>query len=118
MSELRNNDEVVAVDVLAQLKDLHHQATHERSHFYVGGVVRSAICEILNLRSDLRIALAAQSHEATPTPQASTVCMDLLKKATSYAHSISAASIVMTNAPLTKNEEARLREAYLAGARQ
>ena len=40
-------------DVVEQLRDLHQQATHERSHFYVGSVVRSAIHEILTLRERL-----------------------------------------------------------------
>ena len=37
-------------DVLAQLEDLFAQATKERSHYYVGSVVKKAINEITALR--------------------------------------------------------------------
>ena len=37
-------------DILWKLKDLHKQATTERSHFYVASVVEQAIVEISALR--------------------------------------------------------------------
>lgn len=40
-------------DVLLRLKDLHKQATVERSHFYVGSVVHEAIDEIERLRFEI-----------------------------------------------------------------
>jgi hypothetical protein len=37
-------------DVLDKLEDLYKQATTERSHYYVAGVVKEAIAEIQRLR--------------------------------------------------------------------
>lgn len=37
-------------DILDELKDLHRQATRERSHYYTGKVVMLAIAEIEALR--------------------------------------------------------------------
>lgn len=37
-------------DIITQLDDLLRQATVERSHFYVGSVVKKAMQEILELR--------------------------------------------------------------------
>lgn len=37
-------------DVLDKLEDLYKQATTERSHYYVAGVVKAAIAEIRRLR--------------------------------------------------------------------
>lgn len=45
------------------------------------------------------------------------VLRKVLKAAISYSHSISSASIVMTNEPLSVDETARLKAAYLAGIR-
>lgn len=42
--------------ILAKLKDLHKQATVERSHFYTGSVIEEAIAEIERLRKELREA--------------------------------------------------------------
>lgn len=47
-------------DILVLLKDLHKQATVERSHYYTGKVIRLAIVEIATLRSKLD----AMTHEA------------------------------------------------------
>lgn len=41
-------------DILDKLRDLHMQATVERSHFYVGGCVTEAIQEISAMRQFLR----------------------------------------------------------------
>jgi hypothetical protein len=41
------------MDVLDRLKDLHKQATTERSHYYVGSCVNDAIAEITSLRQYL-----------------------------------------------------------------
>lgn len=38
------------MDVLDKLRDLHLQATVERSHYYVASVVQAAIAEINRLR--------------------------------------------------------------------
>lgn len=38
-------------DILGRLRDLHKQATEERSHNYVGACVRDAIAEIELLRA-------------------------------------------------------------------
>lgn len=37
-------------DILDKLKELHTQATTERSHYYVGSCAREAIAEIERLR--------------------------------------------------------------------
>lgn len=37
-------------DIIAKLEDLHKQATHERSHFYVASCAAEAIAEIKRLR--------------------------------------------------------------------
>jgi len=39
------------MDILDQLKDLHKQATKERSHYYVGSIVEKSIAEITALRA-------------------------------------------------------------------
>lgn len=44
------------MDVLDQLRDLHKQATVERSHHYTGAIVSAAMIEIGMLRAALRIA--------------------------------------------------------------
>jgi hypothetical protein len=38
------------IDILERLADLHHQATTEKSHYYVGACVREAMTEIMKLR--------------------------------------------------------------------
>jgi hypothetical protein len=38
-------------DILDRLKDLHIQATKERSHYYTGSCIRDAIAEISMLRA-------------------------------------------------------------------
>jgi len=40
-------------DILDKLRDLHAQATTERSHYYVASCCREAISEIERLRADL-----------------------------------------------------------------
>lgn len=40
-------------DIVEKLFDLHKQATKERSHYYVGSLVRDAIDEIMKLRKQL-----------------------------------------------------------------
>jgi len=41
------------MDILEKLKDLHTQATTERSHYYVAGCCNEAIAEIERLRAAL-----------------------------------------------------------------
>lgn len=41
------------VTVIEKLKDLHKQATKERSHYYVGSVAVEAAGEIIRLRKEL-----------------------------------------------------------------
>lgn len=43
-------------DVLDELRDLHRQATEERSHHYTGAVILRSIGEIERLRRELRVA--------------------------------------------------------------
>ena len=38
------------MDIIDKLKDLHTQATKERSHYYAASVVREAIAEIEAMR--------------------------------------------------------------------
>lgn len=45
--------------ILEKLRDLHLQATKERSHFYVGSVCDEAAIEIAALRTQLHIAVSA-----------------------------------------------------------
>ena len=40
-------------DIIDKLKDLHKQATTERSHYYVASCCKEAIAEIERLRADL-----------------------------------------------------------------
>jgi hypothetical protein len=59
-------------DILDDLRDLHRQATEERSHHYTGSVVQKAIAEIMRLRllknaspntqRDIDIVLAQLRH--------------------------------------------------------
>ena len=44
---------MVEDDILDRLRDLHRQATVERSHYYVGRCVNDAINEIPELRKKL-----------------------------------------------------------------
>jgi hypothetical protein len=57
----RKKDEAVLVslgdDILDRLRDLHKQATVERSHYYVGRCVSDAINEITALRKRLGIPI-------------------------------------------------------------
>ena len=52
-------------DIVEMLRDLHRQATEERSHYYVGKCVRDSIAEIERLRSRLAEAeaLLREAHE-------------------------------------------------------
>ncbi len=45
--------------VLEKLRDLHEQATNERSHFYAGSVIREAIAEIVRLNTGIDAAANA-----------------------------------------------------------
>ena len=45
--------------IKAKLIDLHYQATHERSHYYVGSMCRDALVEIEFLETQLAEARAA-----------------------------------------------------------
>jgi hypothetical protein len=40
-------------DILEKLADLHHQATTERSHYYVASCVNEAMVEIMRLRQQI-----------------------------------------------------------------
>jgi len=40
-------------DILEKLADLHHQATEEKSHYYVGACIREAMSEIMKLREKI-----------------------------------------------------------------
>jgi hypothetical protein len=44
-------------DILVRLRDLHGQATQERSHYYVGRCVGDAINEIAALRKQLGVSV-------------------------------------------------------------
>lgn len=44
------------MDILEKLRDLHKQATTERSHFYVASCCGEAIGEIARLRAELHEA--------------------------------------------------------------
>ena len=56
-------------DILWRLKDLHKQATVERSHFYVGSVIHDAIDEIERMRGALEeIAGLTMLLPMTPPP--------------------------------------------------
>jgi hypothetical protein len=52
----------MTVDIIEKLKDLHFQATMERSHYYTGSCLREAIQEIERLRSLLDEAREALSN--------------------------------------------------------
>lgn len=48
-------------DILDELRDLHKQATEERSHYYTGMVIRRAIAEIEKYRTlQAMIRIAAE----------------------------------------------------------
>lgn len=58
------------IDILEKIADLHIQATQERSHFYVGSVLREAATEIMRLREMLqtrRIDALQAKEEADDT---------------------------------------------------
>lgn len=51
------------MNIVQKLQSLHHQATEERSHYYVGSVALEAATEIINLRSELEaLALSHYTH--------------------------------------------------------
>lgn len=52
-------------DILADLEDLHKQATTERSHYYVASCCRRAMEEIANLRATVSV-LATMVKDAPP----------------------------------------------------
>lgn len=43
-------------DIVEKLRDLHTQATTERSHYYVGSVCTEAIAEIESLRRIMKLS--------------------------------------------------------------
>jgi hypothetical protein len=51
-------------DILDKLKDLHKQATTERSHYYVASCCVEAIAEITELRA--KLAAIHKTAEAQP----------------------------------------------------
>lgn len=53
-------------DLLAELVDLHKQATTERSHYYTGKVVASALTEIAVLRSALKAIAQGRTDNGRP----------------------------------------------------
>ena len=62
-------------DILYRLRDLHKQATTERSHFYVAKCCNDAIAEIERLHRALRgVMEAAESHDED-------ACHELARKA-------------------------------------
>lgn len=44
------------MNIVEKLQGLHHQATEERSHFYVGSVALDAVAEIMRLEVELNEA--------------------------------------------------------------
>lgn len=50
-------------NVVNRLRDLHQQATVERSHFYVGSTVQAAIAEIEALRMGITTLMSAIEGE-------------------------------------------------------
>lgn len=59
-------------DILDDLKDLHKQATEERSHYYTGSVVLRAITEIEMLRNAL-LTLAVNLPSSIDNPPTGTI---------------------------------------------
>lgn len=56
-------------DILDDLRDLHKQATTERSHYYAAGCTMRAITEIEKLRATVRCCiLAMRSAQASKYP--------------------------------------------------
>ena len=49
-------------DILEKLADLHHQATTEKSHYYVGACIREAATEIMRLRELLSSITNAEEY--------------------------------------------------------
>lgn len=51
------------MDLLDKIKDLHKQATEEKSHYYVGSVLKECFTEISCLRFKLKMIKVALSQE-------------------------------------------------------
>lgn len=51
------------LDITDRLRDLHKQATQERSHHYTGACIRDALAEIKRLRA-IAVALANADDDA------------------------------------------------------
>lgn len=47
--------------VIEKLKDLHEQATNERSHYYTASVIREAITEIERLQAAVKALTEGKS---------------------------------------------------------
>lgn len=47
------------MSIIEKLHDLHHQATTERSHYYVAAVIRETLSEIERLRTGIDCAANA-----------------------------------------------------------
>lgn len=57
---------MAVTDILAELADLHKQATTERSHYYTGKVVAIAMTEIAILRLALQSIAHGRRDNARP----------------------------------------------------
>lgn len=51
------------MNIIDKLNDLHKQATVERSHHYVGAVIKEAIAEIERLKRELRDEMAERREQ-------------------------------------------------------
>lgn len=52
-----NKEDIIDVLKINVLKDLHKQATQERSHYYVGAAVKKAIIVLLRATKNLYIEM-------------------------------------------------------------
>lgn len=96
------------MDILDALKDLHKQATEERSHYYTGKVILEAIHEIEQLRSAPGAAkLAEQAGYTRGVNDTREFLLKLAKKATDFGHTKNAFTLLGLRQELGKlvNEE-------------
>jgi hypothetical protein len=67
MTDHRRKDTTeTETDILADLRDLHKQATIDRSHFYTGAIILRAIAEIEAKRITIDIGQALTTLQASP----------------------------------------------------
>ena len=99
-------------DIVEMLRDLHRQATEERSHYYVGKCVRDSIAEIERLRVQHKRQASMNAHLAALVTDAQEELRKCQQDAIQLQARLVAAEALLREALESVEADARFAEHY------